>query len=286
MNKLIGRLCVIMVALCAQLAFAQATRTWVSGVGDDVNPCSRTAPCKTFAGAISKTGAGGEINALDSGGFGAVTITKAMTIDGTATLAGILVAGTNAVIVNAGIDDDVIIRNVVFSGLGTGLAAVRILQARSVTLENLSINGFSGNAVEVVTTQSTRLLVRNVRITGASGVVAGKAGVSLVNTGVSTKTIAALENVTVSGYPVGIDIGAQSTAHVDRSNFFGNGIGVKAAVATALVRLSDTTVTANTTGLSTTATPPDLPGQIVSYNNNRLRGNTTDGAPSSVIYTR
>src|SRR5205807_5391143 len=64
----------------ASMAQAQATRTWVSGVGDDVNPCSRTAPCKTFAGAISKTAIGGEINCIDSGGFGSVTITKAITI--------------------------------------------------------------------------------------------------------------------------------------------------------------------------------------------------------------
>src|SRR5262245_23923450 len=56
-------------------AFAQATRTWVSGVGNDANPCSRTAPCKTFAGAISKTAIGGEIDALDPGGYGTITIT-------------------------------------------------------------------------------------------------------------------------------------------------------------------------------------------------------------------
>src|SRR3954462_15871835 len=83
-------------------ASAQATRTWVSGVGDDANPCSRTAPCKTFAVAISKTAAGGEISVLDPGGFGVVTITKAITINGDATLAGILSAGTTGIIVNAG----------------------------------------------------------------------------------------------------------------------------------------------------------------------------------------
>src|SRR6476620_6789772 len=81
-------------------ANAQATRTWVSGVGDDVNPCSRTAPCKTFAGAISKTAAGGEIDCLDPGGFGAVTITKSITIDCTGTLGSILAAGTNGVNIN------------------------------------------------------------------------------------------------------------------------------------------------------------------------------------------
>src|SRR5712691_8776960 len=82
------------------LAQAQATRTWVSGVGDDVNPCSRTAPCKTWAGAISKTAVGGEIDAIDPGGFGTVTITKSITIDGAGTLASILAAGTNGVNVN------------------------------------------------------------------------------------------------------------------------------------------------------------------------------------------
>ena len=89
--------------LAAQSARAQATRTWVSGVGNDADPCSRTAPCKTFAGAISKTAAGGEFNALDPGGFGAVTITKSITIDGGGgQIASILAAGTNGVIINAG----------------------------------------------------------------------------------------------------------------------------------------------------------------------------------------
>src|SRR3954462_12758211 len=81
-------------------AFAQATRTWVSGVGDDLNPCSRTAPCKTFAGAISKTAAGGEISVLDPGGYGTVTITKPITISGSGNLTGILAAGTSGIIVH------------------------------------------------------------------------------------------------------------------------------------------------------------------------------------------
>src|SRR5437773_10596455 len=90
---------------------AQASRTWVSGVGDDANPCSRTAPCKTFAGAISKTAPGGEIDALDNGGFGAVTITKAITIEGGSNTAGVLVSGTNGIIINAGTGDNVTLRN-------------------------------------------------------------------------------------------------------------------------------------------------------------------------------
>src|SRR5438309_11281008 len=94
----------------AAVAQAQAPRTWVSGVGDDVNPCSRTAPCKTWAGAISKTADCGEIDALDPGGFGAVTITKSITLDGTGTMASILAAGTTGIIVNAASDKVVTIR--------------------------------------------------------------------------------------------------------------------------------------------------------------------------------
>src|SRR5215212_11724175 len=87
--------------LASAPASAQATRTWVSGVGDDANPCSRTAPCKTFAGAISKTANGGEINCLDPGGFGGLTIGKSLTIKCHYTEGGALVAGTNGIVINA-----------------------------------------------------------------------------------------------------------------------------------------------------------------------------------------
>src|SRR5207302_832115 len=97
--------------------YGQASRTWVSGVGDDANPCSRTAPCKTFAGAISKTAAGGEIDALDPGGYGAVTITKAITIDGGGQVASVLVSGTNGVVVQAGASDVVTLRNLRINGV-------------------------------------------------------------------------------------------------------------------------------------------------------------------------
>ncbi len=116
----------------ASMAQAQATRTWVSGVGDDANPCSRTAPCKTFAGAISKTAIDGEIDALDSAGFGAVTITKAITIDGDSNLAGVLAAGTTGVIINITAtsgSNTVELRNLSINGAGTGTNGIRILSS-------------------------------------------------------------------------------------------------------------------------------------------------------------
>src|SRR5438270_8195337 len=99
-----------MFLIIAVPAAAQATRTWVSGVGDDANPCSRTAPCKTFAGAISKTAAGGEIDAIDSGGYGTLTITKAITIDGHNVMAGVLASGNNGFTITAGATDVVTLR--------------------------------------------------------------------------------------------------------------------------------------------------------------------------------
>src|SRR6059058_3743596 len=113
--------------LAAAPAHAQASRTWVSGVGDDANPCSRTAPCKTFAGAISKTASGGEINVLDPGGFGAVTITKPITISSEGFEAGVLVSGTNGIVVSTpGANDVVVLRGLDIEGLGTGLSGIKV----------------------------------------------------------------------------------------------------------------------------------------------------------------
>jgi hypothetical protein len=146
--------------LFPSLAFAQATRTWVSGVGDDANPCSRTAPCKTFAGAISKTQAAGEIDVLDPGGYGALTITKSITIDGTTALAGVLVSGTNGIVIQAASTDVVILRNLDFNGIGNGLSGINILNAGDVRIENSKIYGFAQRGVFDQRT-SGRLFISN-----------------------------------------------------------------------------------------------------------------------------
>src|SRR5215218_1307021 len=136
----------------ATAAQAQATRTWVSGVGDDVNPCSRTAPCKTFAGAISKTADKGEIDCLDPGGFGTVTITKNLTIDGTtgAGFGSILAAGTNGVNVNDSLTATpntivVSLRNLSINGASTGFDGIRFTSGKTVHVENCIIANFKGN---------------------------------------------------------------------------------------------------------------------------------------------
>jgi hypothetical protein len=140
----------ILVALSQAVpANAQATRTWVSGVGDDANPCSRTAPCKTFAGAISKTAGGGEINVLDPGGFGAVTINKSITISSVGFEAGVLVSGTNGIIVVAGPTDQVVLEGLDIEGLGTGINGVNFTSGALLVIERCKIHKFATNGVNV-----------------------------------------------------------------------------------------------------------------------------------------
>src|SRR6202051_2846623 len=111
-SVLLAFVCAMFMALFSMPANAQATRTWVSGVGDDANPCSRTAPCKTFAGAISKTAVGGEINCIDPGGFGALTITKSIAIICDDVEAGVLVSGTNGISISAGPTDTIFLSGI------------------------------------------------------------------------------------------------------------------------------------------------------------------------------
>src|SRR3954454_4212048 len=149
-------------------AFGQATRTWVSGVGDDANPCSRTAPCKTFAGAISKTANGGEINCLDPGGFGGVTIGKSLTIKCHYTEGGVLVSGTNAIVVNATATDKITLRGLDINGIGIGattsLVGVKVLGAKAVHIIDTEIYRFKAAIDVAPTTANTRVVVANSHI--------------------------------------------------------------------------------------------------------------------------
>jgi len=138
--------------LVPSLASAQATRTWISGVGDDVNPCSRTAPCKTFPGAIVKTAAGGEIDTLDPGGFGAVTVTKAITLaDEGVGEGGILVAGTNGITINCSTDPTctVVVRGLQIDGGPIGsnsLSGIKFIAGKTLIVQNCVIRNFTGGS--------------------------------------------------------------------------------------------------------------------------------------------
>jgi len=277
-----GAAAALTVALMAGQVCAQSTRTWVSGVGDDANPCSRTAPCKTFAGAISKTSTGGEIDVLDPAGYGAVTITKSITINGMPFQAGILVSGTNGVIINAPATDTVVLRGLDFVGLGTGLSAISVLAAKEVILQNLRVSDFTVAGVSVTASSAVNLVMDDVTISKCEGATA---------TGVSIKPAtgglvkAMLNRVRVGNCASGIVVapaaGVIADILVDQGDVAFATTGIQADGSTATVRLSNSNIFANTTGLSAINS-----GSVISHNNNRLRGNTTDGAPTTTVYQR
>lgn len=161
---------------------AQASRTWVSGVGNDQNACSRTAPCKTFAGAILKTNTGGEITVMDAGGFGTVIIRKSITIDGTGVPSSILAAQATGITIDipfrrqGDIKRSVRIRGLSINGLGNGINGIDVVAAARVSIEDCVIDGFTVDGIAV---RAGILFVRNttirynagtgVNVTGASG---------------------------------------------------------------------------------------------------------------------
>jgi len=289
----------------ATVAQAQASRTWVSGVGDDVNPCSRTAPCKTFAGAISKTAKDGEISVLDPGGYGAVTITKSIYINGThgAGYGSIINSLVNGVIIN--ITDALDVRKAVrlraldINGVSTGINGVSILAANNVWVEDSVIDGNTGNGttsgigIRVATSASCNLYVMDTMIhKNVTGVrVTTTAGFAVANirnsniegntTGVDVTTngFATIQDVRFAANTTnGVVTSSGGTITVRDSIFSNNGTAINAGAGTTLRSLSNM-LNNNTTGFGGTTAVIQTDGQ------NRNVANGTPGAPGGGTVT-
>jgi hypothetical protein len=297
-------------------AHTQALRTWVSGVGDDANPCSRTAPCKTFAGAISKTALNGEINCLDPGGFGAVTITKSITIDCHEVFASILNAGTNGINIpfdsfNAALDArrTVRLRNLIINGVGSGLIGIRITGGATVTggavfIEDCLIDGnFGGSARGISEERSgggelfiSNTTVRNMGQTAIQINPIGPTGAAVAGQRISIT----VDNVRVQNANFGIAIGNNGRATINRSVFSGHtqaGIEAEGPLASTEVHVSDSVSSNNGTGIQNgggtvtirlshneiTFNGTAFLGATQSFNNNRVQGNGTLGTAPTPI---
>jgi hypothetical protein len=260
--------------LYAAPAQAQATRTWVSGVGDDANPCSRTAPCKTWAGAISKTAAGGEIDALDPGGFGAVTITKSITLDGGGgQVASTLVTGVNGIVVQAGATDVVVIRNVRFQGVfgnggapgNSGQSAIVFNAGKTLIVDNCDINGFAVNGVSV-NASGGYAAINNTRIENV-----GNAGVGV---GGPNAQVEVFETRIISS-KFGVAVGNTNKLSFNRSlssKASTNGLEVDTG-GTLIVNNSAVSFSVNGVG----------PSNWQSFSNNQFYGNVSNGVGPSPI---
>jgi hypothetical protein len=300
-------LCLLAIhAIFACTAQAQSTRTWVSGVGDDANPCSRTAPCKTFAGAISKTAAGGEIDALDPGGFGALTITKSITIDGGGgVVASVLVSGTPGITINASSTDVVTLRNIDIQGLaktsGGGTNGINVVSAGALHIEHCAIMGFTGNGINLPLTSQpangTLVFVEdtvsqdnlgyglyvegsgtNVRVSVSNSRFTGNALAGIYASGYSRVTI---WNGTISGNGTGILASASSGSTVVSiadsvvTNNTGNGAEAGGGAGSSAIRLQHVSLFSNGTGFS-----EGTNGTIASFGNNY---NTNPGTPNATL---
>ncbi|HZU53403.1 MAG TPA: right-handed parallel beta-helix repeat-containing protein [Holophagaceae bacterium] len=297
MRAFVQRACFGLALILAAIPLtAQATRTWISGVGDDANPGSRTAPCKTFAGAISKTAAGGEVDCLDPGGFGGVTITKSITFDGGGgQVASILVAGTNGIVVAAGANDVVIIRNMRLQGIsGTGsggLNGIRFLSGKALIIENCIIDGFTQSGVDIALGNAADVRMSNVSIENShNGVTIESTNTAAVN--LSMEHVRVWESSNVGFYLVGLgkatlrnsDVAGcvygmvvdKADVQADELNASHNSyVGVQ--VVGGSLRISNSIFTGNANGFRL------LGGSTSSYGNNRVDGNTAGNGPLSTI---
>jgi hypothetical protein len=293
----------IIALLISTPAFGQLLpRTWVSGVGDDANSCSRTAPCRTFAGAIAKTAANGEILALDPGSYGPVTITKSISIDGQAQQASISASGATGITVNgAGIV--VNIRNLSINGeFTTTGSGIRILNADAVNIDHCTIMNFSGTA-SVGRGVSIETAVANVRVTvdnsviynnGYHGIASAPTAGNVVlnvhncriyrggNSAISVRSLtkATISYCNLSNHSIGAGVVLeQNTAEAMVSNtvITNNAFGIFSGVGggTPTTRLYACTITANTTvGLHIVS------GSVFTHGNNAIRGNTGNETPT------
>ena len=264
--------------LASAPAHAQATRTWVSGVGDDINPCSRTAPCKTFAGAISKTAAGGEINCIDQGAYGAVTITKSMVLDCEGQFGGVLHSSTNGIIINAGATDKIMLRNLDINGsppTSPGLNGIRYIAGGQVNVENCKIHGSlaadpNGAGILVQATAVAILTVRNttfhnlrhgIKLSTTTGAVVASITDSKFN-GITVNGINAGEKAfvsvadsvfsTINGTAI-LASTSSSTVYANKNLFTNNFIGISAAVSGAKINALGNALFGNTKAFNVAA---------------------------------
>jgi hypothetical protein len=291
----------LIIASLASAAAAQATRTWVSGTGDDGNPCSRTAPCKTWSGAFGQTAAGGEIDAMDSGAFGSLNINKSITLDGGGNFASTLASATTGFVLNGAVSDQVTIRNMTINGAGTtkGTIGIRTVSTGSVDIQNVYIFNFAQHAVSIENSAAAQIQIRNCFFhnNGQTAIVvapsvAASVNVSIDNTTISKNGVTAGSagglfvtnggRVVVRGSQIdhntapGVEAGSNGEVLVDSSDLSFNSDGVRTSGGT--VRVSRCTLTYNS-GQATNNTS----GIINTYSDNRMSGNGTNNTGAAAV---
>jgi hypothetical protein len=289
-------------------AQAQSPRTFVSAAGSDSNPCSFAAPCRHFQAAVNATSVGGEVDALDPAGYGPITITQAITIEGEGwsyiapppggngitinavsgnvaihgvSLNGAGITGpTNGIVFNSGQSltvEDCIARNMLSNGLGF-ISNATTLQTLSVSNSYFSNN--SGNGIVVETFSSGPVTVSLDRVGLHDNAFAGLNVIGNFGTGEIDVTVVdsvAANNVGVPGDGVGFFVQSAmshsiTTLSLTRSSATGNSYGITAAGTNATMLIGQSTVTGNGVGYLAESS-----GTISSYGDNYIGANGTNG---------
>ena len=252
-------------------ALTTYARTWVSGAGTNNSECSVTTPCQTFAQAIGVTASGGEIDCLDPGDFGAVTISISVTIDcervsngGITQTAG----GADAITVNTA-DTVVNLIGLDINGVNSFAVGVVIEAAAVVNIRNCKIYGFSTNYGLSISTGT--LVIDNVLVTNnGTGIWVYNSG-GVANMTVRNSNI----NNNGTGIIVGVYGGTHGGATIEQSTLaFNTQYGLEVYNSGAVAVLGGSTLVNNATAVVSSSG-----GTIYSFKNNQIGGNATDGTP-------
>ena len=288
--------------LIAAPAQAGPNRSWVSGNGTDSGACTRAAPCRTFAFALTQTNAGGEIDVLDPADYGTMGISKAISIvnDGVGT-ASILNAASqgNGVTINAGASDSVHLRGLTIEGLGSGNNGILFITGGNLEIENCVVRGFTFAGINIASSTSTSSsfsVSNTIASNNGRGIVFVPTG-SAVVTGVLSKvtannnfneilvdgsrTTGTSLNVTIIGSEASNNVnygiransasGHAATAAMLRGSIVSNnGFGL-VATNNAILQVGHSVVTGNSVGIGAVAG-----GIVNSYSDNNIEGNTNN----------
>jgi hypothetical protein len=282
----------ITTCLPATTASAQAMRTYVSGAGRDGNPCSASLPCQTLQTAIGLTAAGGEVYVLDSANYGPVTINKAITITSEGSVAGLLATSGTGIVIDAGATDVVNLRGLDIDGMRSGSVGIQFNSGQSLNIQKTMIRNFTSSGILFTGNGTNTLFISDAVVSNNAGSgIAVQAGAGTVKGALSRVTVAGSDvGILASGSNVSLAItdtvsngnnygiaASASTVTIRNSTIVQNSVGIS-AYQSSVVAVAQSALTANGTGWQATNS-----GQLVSYSNNSVSGNTTDGAPSSTI---
>ena len=268
-------------------------RTYVSGLGSDSNPCTVSSPCRNFQAALALTIAGGEIFVLNSADYGPLTIGKAVSITSEGATAGVMATSGVGIVINAGASDVINLRGLVVDGANTGTTGMQFNSGQSLNIQKTTVRGFTNSGISFAPNGAAKLFVTDTVVTGN-----GNNGI-LVASNSSSAVSGLLNRVSASANGVGVfanggavsltmtdtvagnntyGVGATSSAVMVRnSTLSNNSIGV-AADQSGVIRVGQSTITANGTGWTS-----QNGGQVESYGNNNVNGNTTDGTLTTTL---